>query len=87
MNPGNRIPMTKAELVKLQPGDQVVVYWAKDDNPEYVRCDFETQTVLQYNPELQELVVEEGYEWYLNRMEDDDTSENTSRGYAYFFRP
>jgi hypothetical protein len=87
MNPGNRIPMTKAELVKLQPGDQVVVYWAKDDNPEYVRCDFETQTVLQYNPERQELVVEEGYEWYLNRMEDDDTSENTSRGYAYFFRP
>jgi hypothetical protein len=87
MNPGNRIPMTKAELVKLQPGDQVVVYWAKDDDPENLRCDFETQTVLHYNPERQELVVEEGYEWYLDHMEDDDTSEDTSRGYAYFFRP
>jgi len=78
--------LTKSDLVKLRPGDPLVVFWAKDDDPEDVRCNYETQTVVKYDTPTQELWVREGYEWDLSRMADDETSANTTRGFVYFFR-
>ena len=81
-------PMPKRALLKLKARDRVVVFWAKDNDPEDTRCDYETQTIEKWDNHYPEMMhTEEGYEWDLHRMEDDETVGNTTRGWVRFYYP
>ena len=86
MNPGNRVPLPVGELFKLKVGDKFVVYWAKDDDDaEYLRLDFETQTIAETDGTS--IHTKDDYEWDRGEIiKDDENTLNTSRGYAFFFR-
>lgn len=76
-------PMTRHELATLEPGDQFVVYYAKDDDPNDVRCDYETRCVVANN----DGVIDDGdYEWDTNNGTNIAHVIDTSRGHAYFYK-
>ena len=58
----------------LRPGNIIWIYYAKDDNPEYVRFD-EPHIVASVHKN--HFTTESGDEWEFNG--------DTSRGYAYYF--
>ncbi len=86
-------PMTMDELFALKEGDKFVVWWAKDDNPDNVRFDFELRTVESCKPSGKDNVIvtdSESDTWELDEVPAEDMEWNgydTSRGYAYFFHP
>jgi hypothetical protein len=81
-----RVPLPIAELRKLRVGDKFVVYWAKDDDPERVRCNYETQTVAEVTEDGIILTTND-YDWAPDGDTDlDGNVIDTSRGYAYFYR-
>jgi hypothetical protein len=85
-----RVPLPAKEFFTLKPGDKFVVYWAKDDDPERVRLDYETQTVDSVERNGKEVTIfptDAGYEW--SSSETCAAGENvldTSRGYAYLYK-
>lgn len=79
-----RTPLPVKKLLALRPGDKFVVYWAKDDDPQYVRLNYKTQVVAK--------IIEGGirtvdnYDWYHSEIVEPDSNElDTSRGIATFF--
>jgi hypothetical protein len=79
--------MSMQDVFSLKPGEEFVVYWAKDDDPDYVRFDFERRKVVEPGPTL---VDDQGDDWYDEPGSVPDRADNlydTSRGYAYFFQP
>lgn len=73
------------DLFAMKPGDKYRVYWAKDDDPQYVRLNYDTQTVLSNDGET---LTDGDYDWYLSEAHDDLDNNvlDTSRGLAYFYR-
>lgn len=75
-----------SKLFRLLPGDKFIVYWAKDDDPQYVRLNYEVQIVAHNDGES--LQTEDDYEWCRDECAGLNPEENildTSRGHAYFY--
>lgn len=81
----SRVPLKMRDFVQLKPGDRFVVYWAKDDNPAYVRLDYTVQEVGKNDGSC--ILTEHGeYDWDFSKVADlDDNMLDTSRGHAYFY--
>ena len=81
----DRTPLPAKELFKLKPGDKFVVYWAKDDDSQYVRMNYKTQVVKTNDGKT----LEAKGDWIWEKEDFPDLKENlcdTSRGYAYFYK-
>ena len=60
--------MSVKELFLLNIGDQVRIFWAKDDNLEYTRLNCEVQTVTDIDHSSNDLMVETGEGYQLLRL-------------------
>ena len=81
-----REPLPAGEFSTLKPGDQFIVYWAKDDNPEDVRLDDVTQTVVQ-NDGNEITTNDPGVSWDTGELiTPEENCLDTSRGYAYLYK-
>lgn len=78
-------PLSCKELFTLGVGDRFIVYWAKDDNPEYVRLNYKTQTIASKEKGM--IYTKDGYDWYESEVISMAGNElNTSRGIARFYK-
>jgi hypothetical protein len=80
-----RVPLTVDELFALEPGDTFRVYWAKDDDPNDVRLNYETLEISDMDEET--IWASDDYIWSRKDFVGSSNCLNTSRGYAYFYRP
>lgn len=81
--------MSRAELEALKVGDKVYIFYAKDDNPENVRSDFEhevvkTGTIIGRGRMINTSGGDTVWDWDLARYDNLVRGIDTSRGYAYF---
>ncbi len=77
-------PMPAKELFKLQPGDQFRVYWAKDDNINDLRLNYDLLTVETNDGTS--ILTEDCYDWHTGEMHDlENNMLDTTRGYAYLY--
>lgn len=82
-----RVPLSLAELVLLKPGDNFIVYWAKDDNDRDIRCNYEEQVVESVDPD--NVLTTNGYRWYFHRdivLTPEENMINGDRGTIYFYK-
>lgn len=81
-----REPLPAKELFQLKVGDKFVVFWAKDDDPQYTRLNYVTQTIVETDGNVIH-VDDDGYEWSRDELvTDEENMLDTSRGYAYFYK-
>lgn len=79
-------PMPMEAFFNLPVGGKFVVWWAKDDNPQDVRFNFEHRSCAER--QLDSLTDSDFDEWEVNRVPDLKSNlYDTCRGYAYFFYP
>lgn len=76
------------ELIDLKGGEFVFVEWAKDDDPDYLRCYHVHRVIASLDNILTTAPVEFDdaiWEWDFD-PEDTTIGVDTGRGYAYFYR-
>ncbi len=86
MRPAGLVELPARDLFGLQPGNEYIVYWAKDDDPDDVRFDYETQVVVENRGD--EILADDGsVSWNKGEIiAEDENCLDTSRGYAYFYK-
>jgi len=76
--------MSLEEIQALKLGDRVHIFYAKDDNPEYVRSNFEHE-VVEFRDEV--ILTRGGdtvWDWDVKDYDPPVRAIDTCRGYAYF---
>jgi hypothetical protein len=77
-------PLMVSELFDLKVGDSFIVYYAKDNDFEFVRLDYERLKIVEKSED--KIYCEDGWEWRRSQIVDNTNKLDTSRGFAYFYR-
>lgn len=76
--------MSRAELEALKVSDKVYIFYAKDDNPENVRSDFEHEVIEIHGSGIITKGDDAIWDWDMAHYDKLVRGIDTSRGYAYF---